>query len=565
MKKNLLLILILISSNIFAAEVSGNVFLDNTSDASNCTITFTPISPSAVLGLTTSLANGSFTVIIPNGVYNIKYEKNGYQTHELLNLFINGIVTLDDVVLSSNNLIIVNGIVNGAWTNGNTYKVTGDIIVPSGQTLTIEEGVEIKFDGYYSLIVDGTLLANGSENNFIKFTSNKTSPTNTDWNQIVINSSTTSKIDYCIIEYGKIKNDNNIGILNINGNLIITNSIIRNSDQSAISVRNTANVTIQKNKIYNCAYGLSIFTNGDAIIENNEIFNNSLIGLNISQSSQSSIIKNNIIHDCKFYGVQSIISNIKIERNIIFNNGYGIYTAYGKPIIVNNTIMFNENGIGLYDNETFMITNPIINSNIITNNLNYGINSRGVNKPDSVSYNLFNNNGSGIGNLLPVGVGPIITVNKNNTPSDAYYNIFINPEFESTTPTDEAFCQLSINSPAIDSGDPLIENTGSIVDIGAKEFIKNLSTIKTTNPKLTSLKVFPNPTDDFISLETNENFTFDSIQFFDLNGKNIDSIKFHEPKSKYKWEIPNNINKGTYLYLIMNGKSIIGSGKFVKK
>ncbi|WP_264524912.1 right-handed parallel beta-helix repeat-containing protein [Flavobacterium sp. N502536] len=564
MKKKLLLLFILISSYIFAADVTGNVFLDNTTNFENCIITFTPVSPSAVLGQTSSQANGSFIANITNGVYNIKYEKAGYQTYELLNVFVSNALVLNNVTLSSNNLVLVNGNVSGLWTKGNTYRVTGNITVPAGQTLTIEEGVEIKFDGYYSLIVNGTLLANGSSNKYIKFTSNKTSPTNKDWNQILING--VSKMDYCIIEQGKAKNDDNIGILNVTGNLTLTNSIVRNSEQSAISIRNAGTITVKNNKIYNCAYGLSINTTEKIVVENNEIFNHSLIGLNIYSANLSSIFKNNIIHDCNYSGVQLFSMNHTFERNIIYNTNTGIYVVYCKPNITNNTILFNRDGIILYDNETYAISNPIINSNIIAHNSRYAIYSKNINKPESVSYNLFYDNGSGTGNLLPVGVGPIVTTNKNNTPSDAYYNIFVNPEFESINSSEDSFCSLRNNSPAVNAGDPSINiSNRTIVDIGAKELGGNLSNGEFTNHKLTNVKVFPNPTSDFLSFETNQNYTFDSIKFFDINGKTIDQIKLEESTSSYQWKVSSNFTKGVYLYVIMNGNSIIDSGKFIKK
>jgi len=565
MKKKLLFLFILISSQSFAADVTGNVFLDNVTNFENSTITFTPVSPSAIFGEVTSKTDGSYSTNIANGVYNIKYQKNGYLTHELLNIFINGTVILDNVTLSSNNLVLVSGNVSGTWTKGNTYKVIGDIIVPSGQTLTIEEGVEIKFDGYYSLIVNGTLLANGSANNNVKFTSNKTSPTNKDWNQILINGTEPSKMDYCIVEYGKAKNDELDGILSVKGDLNLTNSIVRYSEQTGISILSSGNVMIKKNEIYNCSWGTYTRGTGVVTFDNNHVYNNQHYGIYISLNTNSIVVKNNVIHNCNGTGL-STSSDIKINNNIVFNNtNYGIFVSYSKPTIVNNTIMLNQYGIGLYDNETYMITNPIINSNIIINNSYYGIHSQGVNKPDSVLYNLFYNNGSGIGNVLPVGVGPIITVNKNNIPSDAYYNIFVNPEFESTIQTDKTFCQLLSSSPAINSGDPLIANNGSIIDIGAKEFSGILSSGEFTNPKLMNVKVFPNPTDDFLSFETNQNNIFDSIKFFDINGKNIDQIKLDESTSSYQWKVSSLLNKGVYLYIIMNGNSIIDSGKFIKK
>lgn len=563
MKKILLSLFILISTYSSAADISGKVLLDNAVTFENCTITFTPVSPSAVLAQTTSQPDGTFTTNISNGVYNIKYEKNGYQVYELLNFFANGTMILNDVTLSSNNLVLVSGNVSGSWTQGNTYRVTGNIIVPAGQTLTIEEGIEIKFDGYYSFTVNGTLLANGTSDKYIKFTSNNTSPSNKDWNQIVVNG--ISKMDYCIIEYGKAKNDDNIGLLNVTGNLALTNSIVRNSEQSAISIRNAGNVVVEKNKIYNCAYGFSIYTTGKAVIQNNEIYNHVWIGINIYQASTSSIFKDNIIHDCIYQGIQSIEFNYKIERNIIFNTGTAIFVTYGQPTIINNTLIYNKHGIGLYDNPS-IIPNPVINSNIITNNTYYAIYSSGKFKPLSVAYNLFYNNGSGIGNELPIGVGTVITTNKNNTPADAYYNIFVDPQFESTISTNNNFCVLRSDSPAIDAGDPsIVVLNGTVADIGAKELGGNLSTGDFINPKSIIVKVFPNPTSDYLSFEANENKTFDSIQFFDVNGKTIDQVKLTNSTSSYQWKVSPHLTKGIYLYAVRNGNATLESGKFIKK
>ena len=63
---------------------------------------------------------------------------------------------------------------NSTWSLANSpYVVTGNILVNSGVTLTIEAGVTVKFDGSYYFYVDGTLIARGSSGNLITFTSNK--------------------------------------------------------------------------------------------------------------------------------------------------------------------------------------------------------------------------------------------------------------------------------------------------------------------------------------------------------------------------------------------------------
>lgn len=95
------------------------------------------------------------------------------------------------------------------------YIVTGNIIIPENARLTIEPGVVVKYAGYYSINVRGTLLALGLLGKRIVFTSihdkefgavgqpTTSLPTNSDWVGIEIgaSSSNSSKFEYCIIRY----------------------------------------------------------------------------------------------------------------------------------------------------------------------------------------------------------------------------------------------------------------------------------------------------------------------------------------------------------------------------
>lgn len=59
---------------------------------------------------------------------------------------------------------------------GSPYIIGQNIEVQEGAALTIEPGVEVKFDGNYHLKVLGTLIAKGTADNLITFTSNKAEP-----------------------------------------------------------------------------------------------------------------------------------------------------------------------------------------------------------------------------------------------------------------------------------------------------------------------------------------------------------------------------------------------------
>ena len=111
----------------------------------------------------------------------------------------------------------VKGIISSdaTWTVENSpYNVIGDILIQEDTTLVIDPGVVVRFntppvqDVYYYIQVDGTLDAQGNEDNPILFTAEeKNSPwgyikftdTSVDWDEAELSGSILSN---CIIEYG---------------------------------------------------------------------------------------------------------------------------------------------------------------------------------------------------------------------------------------------------------------------------------------------------------------------------------------------------------------------------
>ena len=99
------------------------------------------------------------------------------------------------------------GTLAGALSRSNSpYRVTSELYVPSDQTLIIEPGVTLQFQNPgVGLTVDGTLIARGTVDRPILFTSDKAVKQPGQWRSIVFRDSsvdTNTVMEYCQVEYG---------------------------------------------------------------------------------------------------------------------------------------------------------------------------------------------------------------------------------------------------------------------------------------------------------------------------------------------------------------------------
>jgi hypothetical protein len=147
------------------------------------------------------------------------------------------------------------GEVSGVWVKGSTQVIKGDIIIPEGKSLTIEEGVTVLLDTLTKpeIVVKGNLYSLGTAENPVKFTVNEFYKTDAKkfgklWGGILAGPTCAELVlDHTILEYGgattsdastsvkmglyKAVAGENLPALwfsNLNGKLIVQNSIIRN-------------------------------------------------------------------------------------------------------------------------------------------------------------------------------------------------------------------------------------------------------------------------------------------------------------------------------------------------
>ena len=114
----------------------------------------------------------------------------------------------------------VSGNQSGVWSG--KIRVIGDVVVPDGETLTIEAGTSVVADGYYGITVLGNLNANGRENARISFTvADTTGYSNYDehelgsWKGFFFHKSGNVALRYCDFSYGKTQYGVDGGVMRV--------------------------------------------------------------------------------------------------------------------------------------------------------------------------------------------------------------------------------------------------------------------------------------------------------------------------------------------------------------
>jgi len=275
------------------------------------------------------------------------------------------------------------------WTPDNVYVISGaQLNIGAGKTLIIKPGTIVKLTtgSYLYPNSSGSLLANGTKDSLIIFTSIKddsyggdsnndgsaTGPNPGDWNDInIYNNSTNSSIKNALIKFaGNSSYSINVEISAPTlKNLFISNSKndgiqIYNSTVSADSIVVTGNNRYGIYLAYNSTFSLTNSTvsgNGShgfyvnnsgtqriALIDNSTISFNGSIGIYGANGSGTQTISNNIIEGNASWGIFSYNPNGTnvIQSNMIKNN---VESAIGtsKANIIDNIISGNKYPITL--------------------------------------------------------------------------------------------------------------------------------------------------------------------------------------------------------------------------
>jgi hypothetical protein len=386
---------------------------------------------------------------------------------------------------------IPGGYVSGTWTAaGSPYLVQGSITIHSDSMLTIEPGVDVNFQGLYSLTVNGLLEAVGTETDSIHFFPADISVSW--WGILFENAPDSSHLAYCTVSYVGTFIFGYGGIRCTNSNPVITHcrisnnnsrlnnptyggGIALNNSNAEISWCNISNnfselyggginiydsspvitgCNISGNEVIQYGGGICILGNSSPIITNCNIENNTsnVYGGGIQASGSAVTISECTVgynHAETWGGGISIHSGSVFLDHCIIERNNCLYTAVnakGGGIFTNGGVLtvdhctFCENEISIDNpygmeihtegNAAMTVTNSIFLA--VWNFWTIVFNST---VPASVSYDDFTSEvpGSGtqrfMGNVPP-GLGVLTQVNTNGDTCDMYYNIFLDPLFE---------------------------------------------------------------------------------------------------------------------------------------
>ena len=360
--------------------------------------------------------------------------------------------------------------------NEHSYIVSQNLLIPSGITLTIQEGVQLRMLEGSSLVVEGKLLINGTEDNPVQITGH-TSIMNNRWGAICFdNASDTSYIRHTKISGASLGVNPSVhrgAISGINSHIIISHIEIEDvlfpiyvengsfsisaSSISCDYICDYINIKGGDALIEHCTFYGSNAEDTDAIdldnvtngmVRNNRIYNflgSNSDGIDIGENSGNIHIQSNLIYHAFDKGISvGQSSSIIAEKNVVVGSNHGIAIKDNSiAYLEKNTFFYNDTSISCYEkNEgagggSAEVINTILSSSVSSSI--YFDNLSSV----SVSYSLSDSE------LLP-GEG----------------NLFSDPQFMDQ---DIYNLELASDSPCFDSGSPYLplDQDGTNSDIGA--------------------------------------------------------------------------------------------------
>jgi parallel beta-helix repeat protein len=280
-----------------------------------------------------------------------------------------------------------------------TVIIDGVVQFAPGTTLTIEPGTVVKFTrvdtdgdgiGENELYVQGRLVAKGTEERPILFTSAEERPAPGDWGavNIMVSEGRVNELTRCVIEYGyrgfhmhfskaelrdcKLRH-NYLGIQCQDSELSITGCEV--TDNKGAIVFKDSKLKVADNRISDNYWGIR-FLYGEAELTGNTITGNTVNGVTFRENKVRAT-GNTLKGNRKGFSAES--AEVELKDNVITGNDEsGVYLKRSKGVVAGNDITGNGNaGVSVEDSDVRITGNDIVA------NANFGIDNNGKGDVDA--------------------------------------------------------------------------------------------------------------------------------------------------------------------------------------
>ena len=435
-----------ISDNSTIVVAEGIIQIEDATDHSGVKITFYPETASGEEDSVFTDSTGAFRIVLPVAIYSVDITKNGCVPQHLSSLLFSGNYNFGTIHLIARSVQELSGSISDTLMSDLYYIVTGNLSISNNDTLWIEPGAIIAFDGYHRIVAQGPIYAIGTEEDSISFISHSSQPGPGDWEYIQLQSNASgSKFDYCVFENGDGYSEwVGSGVIRVDhvSNVHFDHSRFSHNQRGAIAFYGSySNFSVQ-NSTFSFNYDdqsqdggvINIrlsSSGGDVLISGNEFYQNygddiasyECIGLTITDNIFYSdhnnfdnqamymryvkplIISNNTLTGRSYIRVNHDCFGI-IEKNMIQHNTnytYGIYVSQSNMEITSNVISNCRDGVYYESNRNFSENDTyqhLINYNTIYNTFEASLELRNNSQDIEISNNTLvnadkdNNNGS---------------------------------------------------------------------------------------------------------------------------------------------------------------------------
>ena len=242
---------------------------------------------------------------------------------------------------------IEKGVIKSDTTWEEEVLVKGDVEIPKGVTLTVMPGTVVKFakiaeygpsklykdkETYFpraELIIRGKLLAQGTKDKMIIFTSAEQSPRPAVWGAINFLDTRNNVLEYCEISYGHTS-------IHCHGGQVIVANCYLHDNGVAIGQKNVKGskticvVPILYNRITENGGGVLFGKGTSPTITHNDISRNKFFGIFGKKGGSMYVRYNNITHNGKGVIIYAMDGFRLVENNISDNEGYNISLMEGQ-------------------------------------------------------------------------------------------------------------------------------------------------------------------------------------------------------------------------------------------